>query len=641
VHAGASVSALQMKSVRSIVVATAGHIDHGKTSLVRALTGIDTDRLPEEKRRGITIDLGFASFEMDASQGSSLRVSFVDVPGHALFIRNMLAGTGCVPAVMLVIAADEGVMPQTREHLAICELLGITDGFTVISKADLVSDSQLEQVREQIYDLLENSFLNADKPVIPSSTRDGRGFDEIRAELARIATHGRGANRTRPMRLPIDRVFVKKGFGTVVTGTLLSGEVRLGENLMLQPGDRGVRVRGLQTHGASEEVVRAGSRLAVNLSGVDVGEISRGQVLVADGGLTATDVIDTEITLLEDAPPLKHGARVHLHAFTSEVMARVFIFVREPIQPGRTGLARLQLAHPIVLLPGDRFVIRHPLPAGTVGGGRVLDARPLVHERRAVTHKWLEGLTKASPVQQLESRVKRRNTDGIQIQALAREMGLSVEGVSELATDLRGSGELIVVSSEVMIARDAFCRAVDDVSERLKSGEVRGVKRSLLQSQSGLSDEVFSSVLEALVADGKAQLSGEVITIPGAEPSIFDKDVQKLRLISAAYHKAGLAAPGVKELAEQLGLEEAEIRRLLTLLMREKTLLRMGSDDLFVHADALRELAGRMAQMSGKVMDVAAFKSMTGLTRKHAIPLLELLDRERITRRQGELRFVV
>jgi selenocysteine-specific elongation factor len=630
-----------MKSARSIVVGTAGHIDHGKTSLVRALTGVDTDRLPEEKRRGITIDLGFASLEMDAPDGSSLQVSFVDVPGHALFIRNMLAGAGCVPAVMLVIAADEGVKPQTREHLAICELLGITKGFTVISKVDLVNGLRLEQVREQVHDSLKNSFLGGDKAVIAASARNECGFDEIRAELAEISMQAEGADRTRPMRLPIDRVFAKKGFGTVVTGTLLSGEVQLGQNLMLQPGDRGVRVRGLQTHGASEKVVRAGSRLAVNLSGVDAGEVSRGQVLVAAGGLTATDVIDARMTLLEDAPPLKHGARVHLHAFTSEVMARVFVYGGEPIKPGATGLARLKLSDPIVLLPGDRFVLRHPLPAGTVGGGRVLDATPLVHEGRAVTHKWLEAVTQASPALQLESRVKRRNSEGIQVEALAREMGLSVEGVRELATDLLGSGRLIVVSGEMMIERNAFYRAVDDVLKLLKSVEFRGLKRSVLQGQSGLRDDVFSAVLNSLVLDRKAQVSGEVITIAGSEPAISDKDAQKLHLISAAYQNAGLAAPSVKELAEQLRLVEAEIRRLITLLIREKTLLRMGSDDVFVHVDALRELAGRMAQMRGKVMDVAAFKSMTGLTRKHAIPLLELLDRERITRKQGDVRVVL
>ena len=252
-----------MKPVQSIVIGTAGHIDHGKTALVRALTGVDTDRLPEEKRRGITIDLGFASMDVTAPEGSALRISFVDVPGHALFIRNMLAGAGCVPAVMLVIAADEGVMPQTREHLAICELLGMEDGFTVISKADLVNDERLQEVRAQVRDFLKGTFLGGDEnPIIAASARSAVGFEEVRAALTRVALRTGVAELAQPMRLPIDRVFVKKGFGTVVTGTLLSGEIRVGHNLVLEPGARSVRVRGLQTHGASEELAQAGSRTA-------------------------------------------------------------------------------------------------------------------------------------------------------------------------------------------------------------------------------------------------------------------------------------------------------------------------------------------------------------------------------------------
>ena len=373
-----------MKPSQSIVIGTAGHIDHGKTALVRALTGIDTDRLPEEKRRGITIDLGFASMEVEAAEDSLLRISFVDVPGHALFIRNMLAGAGCVPAVMLVIAADEGVMPQTREHLAICELLGIGDGITVITKADVVSETQLQEVRAHIQEFLEGTFLGgAQSVILPASAHSGAGLAELRAELAKLALRAKAADRTRSMRLPLDRAFVKKGFGTVVTGTLLSGEIGVGQSLMLVPGARNVRVRGLQTHGENEETAQAGSRVAVNLSGVDVNEIARGQTLVMPGELTAVDVIDAEVRLLEDAPTLKHRARVHLHAFTSEVMASISLYGNEPVKPGSTRLMRLKLGSPIVLAPGDRFVLRQPLPAGTVGGGRVLDAHPIAHERKA------------------------------------------------------------------------------------------------------------------------------------------------------------------------------------------------------------------------------------------------------------------
>jgi selenocysteine-specific elongation factor len=629
-----------MKPVRSIVIGTAGHIDHGKTALVRALTGIDTDRLPEEKRRGITIDLGFASLDAVGQDGASIRISFVDVPGHALFIRNMLAGTGCVPAVMLVIAADEGVMPQTREHLAICELLGMSDGFTVISKADLVDESRLGQVRSEITEFLTGTFLaGAEKPILATSARTGLGLEAIRAELGKVAMRAKAAESARPMRLPIDRVFVKKGFGTVVTGTLLSGQIRVGQNLLLEPGSRAVRVRGLQTHGESEDGAVAGSRTAVNLSGVDVADVSRGQVLVGAEELSATDVIDAEIALLDGAPPLKNRSRLHLHAFTSEVMASAFLYGGEPVKPGTTRLARLKLSAPIVLSPGDRFVLRQPLPAGTVGGGRVLDAHPIAGAKRVDTHKWLELVAHASALGQLALRVQRRGTDGIRIDALAREMGLKVHAVREMAAPAPGG--LMIVAGEVVISSAALSSAVDSVVSRLKSTGAAGLKRSVLQGQSGLCGEVFDAVLARIVEDGKAHIDGEVVTLSGLAPAASAQEAHKVHAAVVAYRNAGLAAPLVKEAAQQLRMDETEMRRMITLLIREKTLVRMGSDDAFVHADALRELVGRLGGMRGKTMDVAAFKALTGLTRKHAIPLLEYLDRERITRKQGDVRVIL
>jgi len=631
-----------MKPVQSIVIGTAGHIDHGKTALVRALTGVDTDRLPEEKRRGITIDLGFASMDVTAPDGSALRISFVDVPGHALFIRNMLAGAGCVPAVMLVIAADEGVMPQTREHLAICELLGMEDGFTVISKADLVNDERLQEVRAQVRDFLKGTFLGGDEnPIIAASARSAVGFEEVRAALTRVALRTGVAELAQPMRLPIDRVFVKKGFGTVVTGTLLSGEIRVGHNLILEPGARSVRVRGLQTHGASEELAQAGSRTAVNLSGVDAAEVSRGQCLVAAGELTPTDIVDAEITMLGDAPALKRRARVHLHAFTSEVMAEISLYSSGPANPGTKRLARLKLSQPIVLAPGDRFVLRQPLPAGTVGGGRVLDANPMAHVRRAVTEKWLEQVAQADAPRQLELRVQRRGTEGIPVVALAREMGLRANQVHQMAEDLLRSGEVVSIGSEALISRTAYGEAVEAVSGRLKSAGAQGLKRSVLQEQTGLSAEVFGSALERIVADGTARVSGESVAIAGAAPAISAEEAQLRDVVAAAYRKAALAAPTVKEVAQQLRIGEAEMRRVITLMIRDKALVRMGSDDTFVHAEAVRALIERLKPMRGKTLDVAGFKALTGLTRKHAIPLLELLDRERIMRKQGDVRVVM
>jgi selenocysteine-specific elongation factor len=630
-----------MIPTRSIVIATAGHIDHGKTALVRALTGIDTDRLPEEKRRGITIDLGYASLDIAAPDGAPLRISFVDVPGHALFIRNMLAGAGCVPAVMLVIAADEGVMPQTREHLAICQLLGISDGFTVLTKSDLVSDIHLVETRNLVAGFLRGTFLDPDAhPVIAASAHSGAGVAEIRAELARLALRARAAELTRPMRLPIDRTFARKGFGTVVTGTLLSGKIRTGEILMLEPGSRSVRVRGLQTHGQSEDVALAGSRVAVNLSGIDSAEIYRGQTLIVAGELPVTNTIDVEITLLADSTRLKHRARVHVHAFTSEVMGTVTLYGNDAIQSGGTGIARIKLSGSIVLAPGDRFVLRQPLPAGTIGGGRVLDAEPLPQKRRSETQVWLGKVSAASLQEQLVLRVQRRGSQGIRFHEIAREMGAREATVREIAAEPLASGE-ILIRGEFLLSRNAVSLAASSVLAHVKTADSRGLKRSELQSRTELPAEVLNSAVEWLVADHKANLSGENVTLAGAAPAISSRDAHQLHAVSTAYQKAGLAAPAVREAAERLRIAEPEMRRLITLLLREKTLVRMGSDDAFVHAEPLRQLAARLASMHGKTLDVAAFKALTGLTRKHAIPLLEYLDRERITRKQGDLRIVL
>ncbi len=370
----------------SIVIGTAGHIDHGKTTLVRALTGIDTDRLPEEKRRGITIDLGFASLELPTPNGSPLRISFVDVPGHSLFIRNMLAGAGCVPAVMLVVAADEGIMPQTVEHLAICDLLGISHGMTVITKADAVSASQLQEVTNSIERFLQGTFLSKDHaPVVQASAATGAGLEAVRAELLNLAMRAHRVTSDALIRMPLDRSFVMKGFGTVVTGTLLSGTIRDGQTLHLQPDDRSVRVRGLQSHGKPVPSAQPGSRVAVNLSGIDAPQVRRGQTLVSPRTLSSVDTLDVEVRLLPTAPALKHRASIHFHAFTSETMASVFLYGYEAVQPGSLRLMRLRLAEPIVLVPGDRFVLRQPLPAGTIGGGRVLDAHPLPRQRKSAT----------------------------------------------------------------------------------------------------------------------------------------------------------------------------------------------------------------------------------------------------------------
>lgn len=630
-------------SPSTLVIATAGHIDHGKTTLVRALTGIDTDRLPEEKRRGITIDLGYAAMELELPGGWPLRVSFVDVPGHSLFVRNMLAGAGCVPAVLLVVAADEGIKPQTIEHLAICELLGMKQGLIAITKCDAVDKEQLDHVGGNVLALVGDTFLR-DAPILTVSARDGQGLPALRDELVKLGRNIHAAGSDGVLRLPIDRAFVMKGFGTVVTGTLLSGSVREGECLMLEPGGRSVRVRGLQTHGRHEQTVRAGTRVAVNLSGIDVAEVRRGQTLVAPDTHSPVDTIDAELHLLATAPPLKHAARVHFHAFTSEGMASVSLYGYDTARPGEARLARLRLDHPVVLVPGDHFVLRQPAPVATIGGGRVLDCHPKPRQRKADSFAWLEQVKNASILEQLALRVKRRGTAGISANALARESGLNSDRARRHLQSAIEAQQIALISGIQFVSRDGLESAKKQlmaVLDRLarKSGTAR-IKSSELRNQTSLPPEIFDFVVADLVRAGTLQMQGEIVWL-ASEPTVVSRDSGHLAAIAEVYETAGLAAPLVREVGQQFRLSETEMRQLVTLLQRQKILVRMGSDDLFMHARALDHLATRMAVLRGSLIDVARFKQLTGLSRKYAIPLLEYLDHARVTRKQGDKRLVL
>ena len=625
---------------KSIVIGTAGHIDHGKTTLVHALTGIDTDRLPEEKRRGITIDLGFASFEMQAPDGSPLRISFVDVPGHSLFVRNMLAGAGCVQAVMLVVAANEGIMPQTVEHLAICELLGISQGLTVITKADTVNASQLHDVTHSIERFLEGTFLgNEQSPILPVSATTGEGLEAVRAELFKLGLRTHQENSDSLLRMPLDRSFVMKGFGTVVTGTLMSGTIQIGQTLQLEPGCQAVRVRGLQTHSQPLQSTRSGSRVAVNLSGVDAAQVHRGQTLVSPNALLPVDTIDVEAMLLQNASVLRHRASVHFHAFTSETMASISLYGYEAVKPGTARLMRIKLAEPIVLVPGDRFVLRQPSPAGTIGGGRVLDAHPEPRQRKAVTAAWLEQLKTASPAQQIALRVDRRNMNGITLAALSAETGLTIDAIRRHINPTLQCEDLLSISGDLLLSRKGFLDAAGAITASLE--ESRPVKSSELRSQTALSPEVFEFVLGSLVRERRVRLSGELVSMYCAEEESSNAETARLAAVANTYRAAGLAAPSVSELAQKLTLSETEMRRLVTLLQRNKTIVRMGNDNLFIHSEALDELSAKIARLRGSLIDVGCFKQLTGLSRKYAIPLLEYLDRQRITRNQGDRRLVL
>jgi selenocysteine-specific elongation factor len=629
------------KQTKSIVVGTAGHIDHGKTTLVRALTGVDTDRLPEEKRRGITIDLGFAFLDAVGPDDSSWRISFVDVPGHSLFVRNMLAGAGCIEAVLLVISAEEGVKPQTEEHLAICTLLGVRRGLIVVTKADAVSEARLEEVCFDIRTFLSDTFLE-ESHVIPVSAHTGQGIDELRRELLSLAMGATAHNSDQLLRLPLDRAFVMKGFGTVVTGTLLSGELRVGESLTLEPGSRSVRVRGMQTHGHSEERLDSGSRVALNLAGIEVSDVSRGQTLVSEEALTATTVIDVDATLLPGSSEVKHRSRVHFHAFTSDTLATVSLYGQEAAEPGTSRFMRLKLQQPIVLMPGDHFVLRQSSPASTIGGGHVLDAHPLPNVRKTKCLAWLERLKDASPEDQLLLRVARRGIAGLTVREFMAETGLTRKALERCADPLVSRKHLLRMPGNMLLSNESAEIAISDISKRLKT-DVRndGLKRSELKSQTGLNAAIFDFLIETLAREQKIRLLDERIYFAGSQSQGADPDLKQRSAIAAIYEAAGLTAPSFSEVAAKLGLNETDMRRLMTRLLRDKILIKMDADALYMHDGALERLRSRMRELRGQTLDVTGFKQLTGLSRKYAIPLLEYLDRERLTRKSGDKRLVL
>src|SRR6185312_14824697 len=410
-----------LSPMKSVIIGTAGHIDHGKTALVKALTCIDADRLEEEKRRGITIDIGFAHLNLKALNDEDLRLGFVDVPGHERFVRNMLAGIGGIDLVLLVVAADEGIKPQTVEHFDICRLLSIRRGITVITKADTVDKETLDVVRMELEDFLKGSFLEH-APMVAVSALKGTALDDLKRELAKASAEVSAKDSAALFRLPIDRVFTMKGFGTIVTGTLIAGTVKKEEELEVFPSGRRVRVRGVQVHGKAADQAIAGQRTALNLAGVNVEDLARGMTLAPPGLLRTTRRLDVSLSVLPSARVLKDRARVHLYAYTSETIAEAVLYGAKELKPGESGFAQLRLAEPVLLLPGDRFILRQFSPVVTIGGGVVIDATPPPRRTKQASQniESLKLLSEGSREQILAARIARRGADGIRlIDALA------------------------------------------------------------------------------------------------------------------------------------------------------------------------------------------------------------------------------
>ena len=632
--------------MKSIIVGTAGHIDHGKTALVKALTGIDADRLEEEKRRGITIDIGFAHLELPAPTGEKLRLGFVDVPGHERFVRNMLAGVGGIDLVLLVIAADEGVKPQTREHFDICHLLSIRRGITVLTKSDAVDPETLDVVRLEVEDFLRGSFLDpAQAPVVAVSSLTGTGLDELKRALVQAALEVTPRESNALARLPIDRVFTMKGFGTVVTGTLVSGTIRKEEELEVFPLGRRVRVRGAQVHGHSADKAVAGQRTALNLAGASTEELGRGMTLAPPNTFRATDRIHVSLALLPSAKPLKERARVHLHAFTSETVAEVRLFDKKQVSPGETALAELRMDDPALLLPGDRFIMRQFSPVVTIGGGVVLDAA-LMPKLKETVQRFLEVLDKGNPEAVVEARIARRGIAGLTLAQAIAETGWTKESIeSRLVEAILGKrvlrfGGLLAHRPAVETLKAAMVRLVDEFHQ--KNPLVPGMGRSALEESSNASPVLLAAVLDLLVKEKRLALSGEVVHLPGRGVVMKDDEAESKKTIEDAFASAGLQVPALYQVIAGLKVDKVRAQKIVTLLLRDKVLVKI-SDELVFHHTALASLRNKLAAYKTKSakIDVAQFKDMTGVSRKYAIPLLEYLDRERVTKRVGDAREIL
>ena len=630
--------------MKPAIAGTAGHIDHGKTSLVKALTGIDADRLEEEKRRGITIDIGFAHLELNGADGGKLRIGFIDVPGHERFVRNMLAGIGGIDLVMLVIAANEGIKPQTREHFDICRLLGVRRGLTVLTKADAVDAETLEVVKLEVAEFLRGSFLDASRsPIVAASCLTGAGLGEVRGALAKIALEVTGRDSKAIARLPVDRAFTMKGFGTVVTGTLVSGSIRKEDELEVFPSGRRVRVRGVQVHGSVADKASAGERTALNLAGVSTEELARGMTLAPAGIFRCSTKIDAHLSLVGSANVLKDGARVHFHAYTAETIAEVRLYAGKQMRPGDEAFAQLRFADPMLVLPGDRFVVRQLSPVTTIGGGIVLDTAATPRKRRTENvNAFLRTLLEGTPEQGLGARVARAHMRGLTLHELRERMNLRIEEIEKLATRAG-----LVRCGAVVISREAFADAKTALIENVRNFQesnplVAGMSKEELRDRVGLGAEAFLAALAGALEEKKLALTSEVVHLPGRGVVLKDEEAESKATIEHAFQAAGLKVPSLREVLGGLRLDKVRAQKIVTLLLRERILVKI-SDDLVFHIDALTDLRRRVAELKPATskIDVARFKDITGVSRKYAIPLLEYLDRERVTKRMGDERMIL
>lgn len=631
--------------MKSVVLGTAGHIDHGKTSLIKALTGVDCDRLKEEKERGITIELGFTSMALP----SGLTISIVDVPGHEKFVRHMVAGATGIDLVALIIAADEGIMPQTREHLDICKLLGVKKGLIALSKIDLVEKEWQELVKEDIREFVKGTFLEG-AATVPLSSVTGEGLPQFVAELHRLAQEVEERSPEGLFRLPIDRVFTMKGFGTVVTGTLISGRVSVGDAIEVLPKNLEAKVRGIQVHGKPAESATAGLRAGINLQGVEKAAIDRGNVLALSQSLKPSAVLDVIFNLLPSSPkPLANRTRVRLHVGTVEALGRAILLDREEVKPGEEAFLQVRLEEPVVALPGDRFVIRSYSPLMTIGGGEVLDAFPSRHKRLSPQVKGeMEILKKGSEEEKLRLRLLKAGPAGVSWPELIMRSNILPGKLKPLVEGLVAKGGILrydgdrprYIHSQVLAELKSFC--LDYLKEfhrknPLQPGAMKEELKTKLPPQ--VDARLFNHLFSTLIEEKKIIAEKETIRLTSHTISLKEEEKDLRKRIVLLYAQGKLQPPVVKEVASELGISENELKPVFQLLIKEGMLVKV-KESLYFHHQALEELEENLIGYlkEHKEFNPTQFKEISQVSRKFAIPLMEHFDAKKVTMRIGDKR---
>ncbi len=631
--------------MKQIILGTAGHIDHGKTSLIKALTGTDTDRLKEEKERGITIELGFAALDLPGGQ----HLGIVDVPGHEKFVKNMVAGATGIDIVVMVIAADEGVMPQTREHMEICTVLGVKYGMVVVTKIDLVDEEWLELALEDIRDFVKGTFLQ-DAPVAAVSSTTEKGIPEFIEILDELAAKIPDRAPSDLFRLPIDRVFTMKGFGTVITGTLISGQVRVGETIMIFPSGITSKVRGIQFHNQSVDEARAGMRTAINFQGLEKEAIRRGEVLSKPGNLVASYMVDVSLNYLaSNKKPLKTRTRVRFHTGTSEVLGNVILLDREELAPGENSVAQLRLDTPVALVKDDRFVFRSYSPIYTIGGGKILNPIPLKHKRfKPEVVDGLKTLDQQAPEDIMAFHIQASGYGGVTFTHLKVMTNLPDKQLDQTLQGLLSKKTLILVDKEnrIYIHQSAFEALINDIRHQLAAYHQAhplkaGMSKEELKTKfpARLTSKLFNLTLNQMIKEKEIAQEKNIVHLASHAVSLGGKQADVRDKILKTYRRAGLQPPYFKELVKSLDSDAKRPREVLMHLVAEGTIIRV-KEDLYFHAETIHTLRKKLVEFLEAQEEITTpqFKEMTGVSRKYVIPLAEYFDAKQVTLRVGDVR---